>query len=109
MSPPQSPVQLRRFPAHAALRYFHEGERALGWIGGVEPVDERQYRLFIKAGRDAHGSSTSGHPAEVRPANSHLVDLRTSHFGDHHEGLVTFLICHPDDLVLVVRLQWLGD
>ena len=35
--------------------------------------------------------------------------LRTLHFGDHHEGLVTFLIYPPDDLVLVVRLQWLGD
>lgn len=35
--------------------------------------------------------------------------LRTVHFGDHHEGLVTFLIYPPGDLVLVVRLQWLGD
>jgi hypothetical protein len=35
--------------------------------------------------------------------------LRTLHFGDHHEGLVTFLAYPPDDLVLVVRLQWLGD
>jgi hypothetical protein len=34
--------------------------------------------------------------------------LRTLHLGDH-EGLVTFLIYPPDDLVLVVRLQWLGD
>lgn len=35
--------------------------------------------------------------------------LRTLHFGDHYKGLVTFLIYPPDDLVLVVRLQWLGD
>ena len=35
--------------------------------------------------------------------------LRTLHFGQHHEGLVTFLVYPPDDLVLVVRLQWLGD
>ena len=35
--------------------------------------------------------------------------LRTLHFGEHHEGLVTFLVYPPDDLVLVVRLQWLGD
>ena len=35
--------------------------------------------------------------------------LRTLHFGRHQEGLVTFLVYPPDDLVLVVRLQWLGD
>jgi hypothetical protein len=35
--------------------------------------------------------------------------LRTLHFGRHHEGLVTFLVYPPADLVLVVRLQWLGD
>jgi hypothetical protein len=35
--------------------------------------------------------------------------LRTLHFGDHYEGLVTFLVCPPDDLVLVVRIHWLGE
>jgi hypothetical protein len=35
--------------------------------------------------------------------------LRTLHFGSHHEGLVTFLVYPPDDLVLVVRIQWLGE
>lgn len=35
--------------------------------------------------------------------------LRTLHFGQHYEGLVTFLVYSPDDLVLVVRIQWLGD
>lgn len=35
--------------------------------------------------------------------------LRTLSFGPHSEGLVTFLIYPPDDLVLVVRIQWLGD
>jgi len=34
--------------------------------------------------------------------------LRTLHFGQHHEGLVTFLVYPPDDLVLVVGIQWLG-
>jgi hypothetical protein len=37
------------------------------------------------------------------------VPLRMLHFGPHLEGLVTFLVYPPDDLVLVVRLQWLGD
>jgi hypothetical protein len=35
--------------------------------------------------------------------------LRTLHFGPNQEGLVTFLVYPPDDLVLVVRIQWLGD
>lgn len=34
--------------------------------------------------------------------------LRTLHFGQHDEGLVTFLVYPPDDLALVVRIQWLG-
>jgi len=36
------------------------------------------------------------------------VLLRTLHFGQHHEGLVTFLVYPPDDLVLVVKIQRLG-
>jgi hypothetical protein len=35
--------------------------------------------------------------------------LRTLHFGQHHEGLVTFLVYPPGDLVLVVKIQLLGD
>jgi hypothetical protein len=35
--------------------------------------------------------------------------LRMLHFGPHHEGLVTFLVYSPDDLVLVVEIQWLGE
>jgi hypothetical protein len=34
---------------------------------------------------------------------------RTLHYSPHDEGLVTFLVDPPDDLVLVVRIQWLGD
>ncbi len=37
------------------------------------------------------------------------MPLRTLHFGPHDEGLVTFLVYPTDDLVLVVRIQWLGD
>jgi hypothetical protein len=35
--------------------------------------------------------------------------LRALHFGQHHEGLVAFLVHARDDLVLFVRIQWLGD
>jgi hypothetical protein len=33
---------------------------------------------------------------------------RSLHFGPDGAGLVTFLVCPPDDLVLVVKVQWLG-
>jgi hypothetical protein len=36
------------------------------------------------------------------------VPLRSLCFGPHDEGLVTFLVWPPDDLVLVTRIQWLG-
>jgi hypothetical protein len=45
----------------------------------------------------------SGEPADSP------TPLRTLHFGPHNEGLVTFLVYPPDDLVLVVKIQWIGD
>ena len=33
---------------------------------------------------------------------------RSPHFGPDGGGLVTFLAYPPDDLVLVVKIQWLG-
>jgi hypothetical protein len=35
--------------------------------------------------------------------------MRTLPFGPHGQGLVTFLIYPPDDLVLVIKIQWIGD
>jgi hypothetical protein len=46
----------------------------------------------------------TGEPTDSRPAT-----MRTLYFGEHHEGLVTFLVYPPDDLVLVVKIQWLGE
>lgn len=36
------------------------------------------------------------------------MPLRSLHFGPGGGGLVTFLVYPPDDLVLVVKIQWLG-
>jgi hypothetical protein len=36
------------------------------------------------------------------------MTLRSLHFGPDGGGLVTFLVYPPDDLVLVVKIQWLG-
>jgi hypothetical protein len=49
-------------------------------------------------------------PAEYRRRPGDPIGpLRTLPFGQHSQGLVTFLIYPPDDLVLVVKIQWLGD
>jgi hypothetical protein len=36
------------------------------------------------------------------------MPLRSLHFGSDGAGPVTFLVYPPDDLVLVVKIQWLG-
>jgi hypothetical protein len=43
------------------------------------------------------------------PTDSPYAPLRTLHFGHHHVGLVTFLVYPPDELVLIVKIQWLGE
>jgi hypothetical protein len=43
-----------------------------------------------------------------RPDEQPDRPMRMLHFGPHHEGLVTLLIYPPGQLVLVVRIQWLG-
>ncbi|HEY2575497.1 MAG TPA: hypothetical protein VGI74_04245 [Streptosporangiaceae bacterium] len=50
-------------------------------------------------------------PAEYQRHPDERADrpVRMLHFGPHDEGLVTFLVYPPDQLVLVVRIQWLGD
>jgi hypothetical protein len=36
------------------------------------------------------------------------MPLRSLHFGPDGGDLVTFLVYPPDDLVLLVKIQWLG-
>ncbi|MGH3158248.1 MAG: hypothetical protein ACRDNF_16965 [Streptosporangiaceae bacterium] len=43
------------------------------------------------------------------PADTPHAPMRTLHFGQHHQGLVTFLVHSPDELALVVKIQWLGE
>ena len=43
---------------------------------------------------------------QIRPGEPDRA-VRTLPFGPHSQGLVTFLIHPPDDLVLVVKIQWL--
>jgi hypothetical protein len=48
-------------------------------------------------------------PAEYRrEPDERPGQLRNLAFGPHGQGLVTFLVYPPDELVLIVRVQWLG-
>ena len=62
--------------------------------------------VFMKAAVMVDPIEYQRHPGE--PSNPPAL-LRTLHFGQHDEGLVTFLVYPPDDLVLVVRIYWLGE
>jgi hypothetical protein len=44
-----------------------------------------------------------------RSAGEPRKPLRTLYSGPQNEGLVTVLVYPPDDLVLVTRIQWLGE
>jgi hypothetical protein len=41
------------------------------------------------------------------PSTSKTLPVRALPFGPGGEGLVTFLVYEPDELVLVTRVQWL--
>lgn len=43
-----------------------------------------------------------------RQADEPHKPVRRLFFGPQAEGLVTFLVYPPDDLVLVTKVQWLG-
>ena len=72
----------------------------------LSPVGQTELATFMKAAVMVGPIEYQRHPGELAdpPALG-----RPRPGGQHHEGLVTFLIYPPDDLVLVVQLQWLGD
>jgi hypothetical protein len=72
----------------------------------LSPVGQASLTAFMNAGVLVDPIEYQRHAGE--PANPPKL-LRTLHFGRHHEGLVTFLVYPPEDLVLVVRVQWLGE
>jgi len=80
-------------PAQQELAAVSPAARAalVAFMDAVVIVDPHQYQR--------HAGERDDPPAPPR----------TLHFRPHHEGLVTFLVYPPDDLVLVVRIQWLGD
>ena len=80
-------------PAQDQFAELHPAVRAslATFMDAVVIVDPVQYQRR----RDEHDNVS--------------MPLRTLHFGPHDEGLVTFLVYPPDDLVLVVRIQWLGN
>lgn len=71
----------------------------------LPPTARRTLAEFLDAAVLVDPASYQQQPSEPDPPRP----LRTLPFGPHSEGLVTFLVHPPDDLVLVVRIQWLGD
>jgi hypothetical protein len=75
-------------------------------FASLSPLAQTALAEFMNAAVLVNPIDYQRHPGEpVGPP----TPLRTLHFGPHNEGLVTFLVYPPDDLVLVVKIQWLGD
>ena len=75
-------------------------------FGALHPKTQSLLTTFMDAVVLVDPIEYQRHPGE--PSDPPAL-LRTLHFGHHNEGLVTFLVYPPDDLVLVVRVHWLGD
>jgi hypothetical protein len=75
-------------------------------FGSLSLGGQAELTAFMNAAILVHPMEYQRHVGE---SSGPAAPLRTLHFGKHHEGLVTFLVYPPDDLVLVVRLQWLRD
>jgi hypothetical protein len=92
-------ARVRAGTAHAAL-VFH-GDDCLGWCQFGTPGELPRIK------NRAADAVVIVDPAEYqrRPGEPERP-LRTLPFGQ--AGLVTFLVCEPDDLVLVTRVIWTG-
>lgn len=77
---------------------------ALHEFAGLSQPARAELARFLDAVVIADPFAYQRHPDEPgdRP-------MRTLRFGHHSEVLVTIPIYPPDQLVLVVRIQWLGD
>jgi hypothetical protein len=78
-------------------------EPAAGEFAGLDEGARKALAAFMDAVVLVDPADYQRRPGE--PSRS----LRSLPFGPHSQGLVTFLIHPPDDLALVVKIQWLGD
>jgi len=82
-------------------------------------LDGAAHREFADLSQDAKkalaefiDAAVLVNPAEYQRRPGEPADpaaLRTLPFGPHAQGLATFLVYPPDELVLVVKIQWIGD
>jgi hypothetical protein len=81
-----------------------------GWPGSAGVRRSASGRAHIPSG--IHGCVVIVDPVQYQRRGDERDDvsmpLRSLHFGPDGGGLVTFLVYPPDDLVLVVKIQWLG-
>jgi hypothetical protein len=75
-------------------------------FSGLSTVGQAALTTFMNAAVLVDPAEYQRHPGD--PSDP-PAPLRALYFGQHHKGLVTFLTYSPDDLVLVVRIQWLDD
>ena len=79
----------------------------MAWLSRSSPTCARAARASLAASMDA---VVIVDPVQYQRRRDERDDasLRLLHFGPDGGGLVTFLVYPPDDLVLVVKVQWLG-
>jgi hypothetical protein len=75
-------------------------------FASLSPIGQAEFTAFMNAVVLVDPMEYQHHAGE---RSDPPEPLRTLHFGQQHEGLVTFLVYPPDDLVLAVRIQWLGN
>ena len=81
-----------------------------------DPQAQREFQARIDTYRDGGPPPAeqrmSRDPVQYQRCRDERDDvsmpLRSLHFGPDGAGLVTFLVYPPDDLVLVVEIQWPG-
>ncbi|MGP7999736.1 MAG: hypothetical protein ACLPKI_20825 [Streptosporangiaceae bacterium] len=72
-------------------------------FASLSPGGQAELTAFMDAAILVDPMEYQSHAGE---ASDPPAPLRMLHSGQHHEGLVTFLVYPPDDLVRIVRLQW---
>lgn len=96
----------RRSPSGTAsddVFHWELDEQAEVEFAGLDQFARRALAEFMDAAVLVDPGDYQRRPGESTGA------LRVLPFGAHGQGLVTFLVYLPDDLVLVVKIQWIGD
>jgi hypothetical protein len=78
-------------------------EQARREAESLPPHVRHALEAFMEAGTIVDPMEYQRRPGEA------VTPMRMLPFGPQGDGLVTFLAYPPDDLVLVLRIHWLGE